>query len=362
MPDSGDNAFVLATNTTRGVYVVMEKNGKWGLPGGGIKKRESPLDGAVREFQEETGVELEKDKLTKVWEKKGKSGVTTTLYTTVLNPKLDYRSIFGTRTTPKETKAFSYAVYPEGAKYPYVLSQDGTTQAKSFKNRESWRGGVGNFFAYFPRISADKLKIRQWREGLFLNNPKLKDAGDQKYITFVLRQCAKSNPVETNLQKTPAYKESLKVRDWKIHGVYREQNLDEYTEYVDDMRELADRFFSGYPNEIHGYRQDSNHLGPRDRLAWPVSLCTDGFGISPSKYTISAGVGVFPIFLLDRKGEAFNECEVVALSAHNRRKKNGDYELTPIAMDHSFTAPTTYNWPLALGMLALAGAGAHLSA
>lgn len=47
------------------VLVVMDLigPGRWALPGGGIHRNETPLDGAVRELREETGIAVAPDKL-----------------------------------------------------------------------------------------------------------------------------------------------------------------------------------------------------------------------------------------------------------------------------------------------------------
>ena len=42
--------------TQRGILVVQEPNGSWSLPGGGIEKNESDVEGALRELREETTV------------------------------------------------------------------------------------------------------------------------------------------------------------------------------------------------------------------------------------------------------------------------------------------------------------------
>lgn len=57
------------------------------------------------------------------------------------------------------------------------------------------------------------------------------------------------------------------------------------------------------------------------------------FRVAPQRYEIATGVDVFPVFLFDRKNAVYNECEVVALSAHNRQRRNGGYMLTRIDLD-----------------------------
>lgn len=44
-------------------------SGRWGLPGGGIEKNESAVDGAVREVSEEVGITLSKNDLVYLYEK-----------------------------------------------------------------------------------------------------------------------------------------------------------------------------------------------------------------------------------------------------------------------------------------------------
>ena len=39
---------------------------KWKLPGGGVKKNEQPVEGAVREVFEETGIKIEKSQLSEI--------------------------------------------------------------------------------------------------------------------------------------------------------------------------------------------------------------------------------------------------------------------------------------------------------
>ncbi len=58
---------VLILNDDR-VLVVKNRigEGKWSLPGGGIKKNESLVDGAIREVKEETGIKLLNSQLIKL--------------------------------------------------------------------------------------------------------------------------------------------------------------------------------------------------------------------------------------------------------------------------------------------------------
>lgn len=54
--------------------VLLTKNwmggGDWHAPGGGLHRGESPKDGAVRELQEEIGLEVAPDRLQKLYEKR----------------------------------------------------------------------------------------------------------------------------------------------------------------------------------------------------------------------------------------------------------------------------------------------------
>lgn len=68
-------------------------NGLWSLPGGGLKRHEQPIDGAVREIYEETGVVIDKDQLTLLFE------------TTSVNPQRlrYYCYVFGVQLAEKPT-------------------------------------------------------------------------------------------------------------------------------------------------------------------------------------------------------------------------------------------------------------------
>ena len=322
MPDSGNNAFVLATYPTKGAYVILETNGEWGLPGGGVKKGESLKDGAVRELREETGIRVNPKQLQKIQERPHGS-TKSVVYAVLLDQALDYDKIFAQRKRG-ETKAYSYAVIPHWASTPHVLNQK--RQLKSVK----WRGPVKAQFQFFPRVS----KIEEWTRTLIRQNRHLSGNTSPEYVRFVLERCAASDPTKHNFWDTLAYTKCMKIAEtWKDDGIFREGSIDEYRSYLKQMRPLVHAFFAGFSGEIKGYRKDSNHLNPRDRDAWPVSLCKHAFaGVGkPELYHIASDVDVFPIFLFDRKGKQYNECEVVALSAHNKRE-HSHYSLTKFIM------------------------------
>ena len=63
---------VNGSSRTRALIISGEKvlltkgwinDGRWALPGGGLKKNEDPKDGALREIEEETGLVLDKSQL-----------------------------------------------------------------------------------------------------------------------------------------------------------------------------------------------------------------------------------------------------------------------------------------------------------
>ena len=51
---------VVIVNTTKGILVVKEKDGRFSLPGGGAKKHESREKAAIRELYEETELKTKK--------------------------------------------------------------------------------------------------------------------------------------------------------------------------------------------------------------------------------------------------------------------------------------------------------------
>ena len=336
MPDSGNNAFVLAFVEGKGVYVVQETNDKWGLPGGGTKRGESQLDGALRELQEETGLRVPPYKLTAIHEHTHGNGKKTTIFTCKLSTELNFEKIF-TKRRPGETKNFSFAVRCEDEETPLVVH-------KNFRGPSSWRGSVRHQYEYFPVIP----KVELWKRQLYLHNPKLKKILSTNYVEFVLQRCEDSG-TETGkptcrYEDTLAYISSKQVADkWKENGIFRETQIEKYREMCDEMRALVKIFFfksKGDPKfdgDIYGYRSDTNHLDPNNRDAWPVALCEHGFGTDPPIYKIDKKVDVFPVFLFDREGQAYNECEVVALAAHNRKVGRMAYQLTKIDMDKALS-------------------------
>lgn len=341
---SSNNAHVLAIHPYYGVYVVLEKGKlKWGFPGGGLKKGETPRNGAVREFREETGIHINPNYLVELKTYTHKGGHKSTLFQYNLDPKLNYTDIFKKR-IPTETLAFSYAVYPKAASMPYVLSMDRKSQARSFTGIESWRTPVTKQFDFFPRHEGPYSKLQEWFRIVVHHNPLLESSSDKDYIMFVLKCCERSDPTQFNLRRTQAYKQSIKMAlKWKNDGIYRgDEEIERYDELVAPLQKLASTFFSGYNKPIHGFRTEAtkqDHLKVADRKAWPITLCNTGFkgGVGDVRpYIITPDVTVFPIFLFDREGKAYNECEVIAFSAHNAfDKKLNSYRLSAFDMSRA---------------------------
>lgn len=63
--------------------------GDWSFPGGGLKRNENPVDGAVREVREETNVNLKPENLTKLFEGKTTNPHGLTYYCIAYGVELD---------------------------------------------------------------------------------------------------------------------------------------------------------------------------------------------------------------------------------------------------------------------------------
>lgn len=50
-----DAAFAVVLSKAPRVLLVQKADGRWGLPGGGIRRGETPRDAVLRELKEETG-------------------------------------------------------------------------------------------------------------------------------------------------------------------------------------------------------------------------------------------------------------------------------------------------------------------
>lgn len=51
-----DAAFAVILSRAPRVLLVQKADGKWGLPGGGVREGETPLEAVLREVREETGL------------------------------------------------------------------------------------------------------------------------------------------------------------------------------------------------------------------------------------------------------------------------------------------------------------------
>ena len=327
------NAFVVLVDPDRGVYAVRHAGTKkWMLPGGTFdaKKDTGPKATATRELHEETGIMIPKHKLEKLGVSKDGS---TECFLVHLMSSTRYTKALNKRSDPDETDAFGFAVWPQAFEFPVVVKSDGMGAANGFELRQNgrrgfnWRRGSKEFLdrarGYFPSM------LHVWKTSLGYQNTKLKGSSEQAYIDFVLARCAQSSPSAVTLQGTKLYRQGLEVAlKWKQSGFYSQDQLDKYTTMIESMERVA-AMFRGYPLPINGYRADDSHLDPSDRLAWPVSLCSDGFksGSNAKRYLVDPGVMVFPIFIYDRLNQAYNECEIVALRAHNKLTSAG-YMLT----------------------------------
>ncbi len=52
-----EHAFVYLENSEGRLLLVKTKKGEWGLPGGEVEDEEDPRDAAIRELEEETGID-----------------------------------------------------------------------------------------------------------------------------------------------------------------------------------------------------------------------------------------------------------------------------------------------------------------
>jgi len=58
-----DAAFAVILSRAPRVLLVQKADGRWGLPGGGIRRGESPREAVLRELEEETGFRARKASL-----------------------------------------------------------------------------------------------------------------------------------------------------------------------------------------------------------------------------------------------------------------------------------------------------------
>lgn len=57
--DTDDSVYTIAFDGDRFLMIWNPKRGGWEMPGGHIKKNETPVEGALREFEEEAGYSAE---------------------------------------------------------------------------------------------------------------------------------------------------------------------------------------------------------------------------------------------------------------------------------------------------------------
>lgn len=127
------------------------------------------------------------------------------------------------------------------------------------------------------------------------------------------------------LQETPFYRAALEaVIEWKSQGQFNpaNPNADEMKELSDKVEAVADehKLDLGFKHEVTMFRVDTaaNALAVgefflRDQLSLQLKRGCFGAESSAADFTIRPGIKLFPVFMFDKRGEYFNECEVLAI-------------------------------------------------